>query len=255
MASRGKAARAEPNGNKEPAMMSFRRALTACPVPPGLLLALVTAAAIPLAAPGARAADPPAADAKVSVTTPDIDLTPEEKVEKEARSACKADICSAFRGKQATGGDIACNVVKSWRKEQLSKLVGKLKVSWPYGPVRCTSDVKLKRADLIKAMTDDKLVLQLNKHSVVCKVDRDKEAPTDITFDFSPKVTFEKGKATKAEINWGKVEAPTLVKGALWTATAADNTVHLLSSTLVDDINDFIGKKCDEVKDEWAGKQ
>ena len=60
------------------------------------------------------------------------------------------------------------------------------------------------------------------------------------------------GKATKAKINWGKVEAPTLVKGALWTATAADNTINLLSGTLIEDINDFIDKKCDEVKDEWS---
>ncbi|MBR2535592.1 MAG: hypothetical protein IKE66_05915 [Hyphomicrobium sp.] len=193
-------------------------------------------------------------DSKVSVSTPDIALTPEEKAEKEGRRACKADICGAFRNKREAGGDIACTVVKSWRKEQLSKLVGKMKVSWPYGPVRCTSDVKLKRADLIKAMTEDKFELQLDQHSVVCKVDQDKDAPTDITFDFSPKVSFEKGKATKAKINWGKVTAPTLVKGALWTATAADNTVNVLSSTLVDDINDFIGKKCDEVKEDWADK-
>ena len=103
-------------------------------------------------------------------------------------------------------------------------------------------------------MTEDKFELQLDQHSVVCKVDQDKDAPTDITFDFSPKVSFEKGKATKAKINWGKVTAPTLVKGALWTATAADNTVNVLSSTLVDDINDFIGKKCDEVKEDWADK-
>lgn len=224
-------------------MICLNRPFTACTVAASFFLAL----ALPLSA-------APAADDKVSVSTPDIELTPEEKAEKQARSACKADICSAFRGMKATGGDIACNVVKSWRKEQLAKLVGKLKVSWPYGPVRCTSDVKLKRADLIKAMSEDKLILQLDKHSVVCKVDRDKEAATDINFEFSPKVTFEKGKATKAEINWGKIEAPTLIKGALWTATAADNTVNLLSGTLVDDINDFIGKKCDEVKDEWAGK-
>jgi hypothetical protein len=191
-------------------------------------------------------------DDKVSLSTPEIDLTPEEKAEKESRKVCKAAICSAFRGQQASGGDIACNVVKSWRKEQLSKLVGKMKVSWPYGPVRCTSAVKLKRDELIKAMTTDKLELQLDQHSVDCVVDREKDGPTNITFDFSPKVSFEKGKAVKAKINWGKVDAPTLVKGALWTATAADNTVNLLSGTLVDDINDFIGKKCDEVKDEWA---
>lgn len=208
----------------------------------------------PVMAGAATSAKAETADSKVSVSTPDIVLTPEEKAEKEARKVCKADICGAFRNKREAGGDISCSVVKSWRKEQLAKLVGKMKVSWPYGPVRCTSDVKLKRADLIKAMSEDKFELQLDKHSVVCKVDQDKDAPTDITFDFAPKVSFENGKATKAKINWGQVTAPTLVKGALWTATAADNTVNVLSSTLVDDINDFIGKKCDEVKDEWANK-
>lgn len=212
-----------------------------------LALAVVSPAA-------AGDATPSADDSKVSVSSPDIVLTPEEKAEKEGRKACKADICGAFRNKRTLGSDIACTVVKSWRKEQLSKLVGKMKVSWPYGPVRCTSDIKLKRADLIKAMTEDKFELQLDQHSVVCKVDRDKEAPTDISFEFAPKVSFEKGKAVNAKINWGKVAAPTLVKGALWTATAADNTVNVLSGTLVDDINDFIGKKCDEVKDEWKNK-
>jgi hypothetical protein len=42
---------------------------------------------------------------------------------------------------------------------------------------RCsTSVVTLKRAELIKAMTDDKLELQLDKHSVACVVDRERGA-------------------------------------------------------------------------------
>ena len=120
--------------------------------------------------------------------------------------------------------------------------------------MRCTSAVNLKRGDLDKAMSSDKIEVQLDKHSVACVVNRAKDGPTEIKFDFSPKVTFEKGKATKAKINWGKIEAPALIKSALWTATAADNTINMLSGTLVEDINDFIGKKCDEVKDQWAGK-
>jgi hypothetical protein len=205
----------------------------------------------------AVAVTPPAAAAtevKISDSVPDAELTPEERAEKDSRKACKVDICSAFRAKKSDGPDIACSVVKSWRKEQLGKLVGKLKVSWPYGPMKCTSTVNMKRSDLVKAMSQDKVELQLDKHSVSCVVEREKDAPTDIKFDFSPKVTFEKGKATKAKINWGKIEAPTLVKSAMWTATAADNTINLLSGTLVEDINDFIDKKCDEVKDQWAGK-
>ena len=96
--------------------------------------------------------------------------------------------------------------------------------------------------------------MSLDKHQVKCEVARDKEAKADINFDFSPKVSFEKGKAVKSSLNWGKIEAPTLVKGAMWTATATDNTFNVLQSTIVEDINDFVDKKCMEVKDDWAGK-
>jgi hypothetical protein len=204
--------------------------------------------------PAATAAPPGGGDVKVTDSPPEIELTADEKAERDSRKACKVDICAAFRKPSAGGADISCDVVKSWRKEQLGKLVGRLKVSWPYGPVRCTSAVKLKRADLHKAMTDEKFETQLDKHEVSCVVDRLTEPAADIKFDFSPKVTFEKGLAVKAKINWGKLEAPTLIKGALWTATAADNTVNILSTSLVEDINSFIGKKCDEVKEEWAAK-
>ena len=182
------------------------------------------------------------------------DLTPEEKKEREMRKDCKVKICSAFHNRKPDGGDITCNVLKTWRKEQLSKMVEKAKVSWPWGGIKCVADIKLKRADLIKAMTDEKFEAQLDKHQVACEVDRDKDAKADIKFDFSPKVTFEKGKATKATLAWGTIEAPALVKGAMWTATATDNTFNVLQSTVVEDINDFIGAKCMEVKDEWQGK-
>ncbi len=202
----------------------------------------------------ATPAAPSGGDVKATDSPPEIELTAEEKAERDSRKACKVDICAAFRKPSAGGSDISCDVVKSWRKEQLGKLVGRLKVSWPYGPVRCTSAVKMKRADLHKAMTEVTYETQLDKHEVTCVVDRLTEPAADIKFDFSPKITFEKGLAIKAKINWGKLEAPTLIKGALWTATAADNTVNILSSSLVEDINSFIGKKCDEVKEEWAEK-
>lgn len=182
------------------------------------------------------------------------ELTPEEKKEREDRKECKLRICAAFHNRKADGGDIACNVLKTWRKEQLSKMIEKAKVSWPWGGVKCVASVKLKRADLIKALGEEKFESQFEKHEVACEVEREKDGKAEIKFDFSPKVTFEKGKATKASLNWGKIDAPTLVKGAMWTATATDNTFNVLQSTLVEDINDFIGPKCEEVKSEWQGK-
>ena len=199
------------------------------------------------------AALPAAAQAPAAGTAKPIELTAEEMAEREQRKACKVAICAAFHNRKP-GDDISCSVLKTWRKEQLDAMVAKAKVSWPWGRVRCTADIKLKRADLVKALTEPKHETVLDKHSVRCEVDRDKEAAAEIKFDFSPKVTFENGKATKASLNWGTIEAPTLVKGAMWTATATDNTFNVLQGSVVEDINDFIGPKCDEVKGDWAGK-
>lgn len=184
-------------------------------------------------------------------TKADEVLTPEEQAEREGRKACKVAICAAFHNK-AGAEDISCNVLKTWRKEQLQKMIERAKVSWPWGRVKCVADIHLKRADLVKAMTEPTYVADMDQHQVNCEIERDKDGPAKISFAFKPKVTFAGGKATKASLNWGAIDAPTLVKGAMWTATATDNTFNVLQSTLIEDINDFIGPKCDEVKDEWA---
>jgi len=183
-----------------------------------------------------------------------VDLMPEEQAERDARKACKVRICAAFHNRKPEAPDVTCSVLKSWRKEQLSKMLQRAKVSWPWGRVKCTVDVKLKGDMLAKALTDDRYEAKLDTHKVACEVEREKAEPARINFEFTPQVTFEKGKAIKAALNWGKIEAPTLLKSAMWTATATDNTFNVLQSTLVEDINDFIGPRCDEVKPEWAGK-
>jgi hypothetical protein len=179
--------------------------------------------------------------------------TEEEKAEKASRVACKIELCKVLRAKQ-TGTDLACHVAKSWRKEHLSKLIASLKISWPYEGVKCWSDIKIKRADLLKAVTEPKTEITLDKHLATCTVGHEKGDATEFKFEMTPKITFEGGKATKAQANWGQVDAPAVIKSALWTATAADNSVGLLSSTITEAINDFIGKQCDEVKDQWSVK-
>jgi hypothetical protein len=196
-----------------------------------------------------------AGDSGTVLGDPDGPLTPEEKAEKEARKACKVNLCRAFHSKDASGPDIACHVVKSWRKEQLEKLVSKVKISWPYEGAHCSMELNVKRADIVKAMAAPKAEIQFAKHTVTCSIAREKSGATDFSFELTPKVTFENGKAVKAKAEWGKIEAPTLIKSALWTATAADNTVNILSGSIVEEVNTFIGKRCDEVKDQWAAKQ
>lgn len=181
------------------------------------------------------------------------ELTEDEKKEKELRKSCKIELCSAFKSKTQKGGEVACGVLKTWRKEQLAKMVSKGGVSWPWGAARCTANLKFQRDTLIKAMTTPEYELAIDKHDINCELDRDADKYT-IKMEMSPKVQFKDGKAVKASLNWGKIDAPMLAKSALWSATAADNTFGVLQRTVVEDINDFIDVKCLEVKDEWKAE-
>lgn len=223
---------------------------------PRFTRSLATASTVLLALPSALLGAVPAAAAeeKTSITSglTEAELTPEEKAEREARKSCKVELCRAFRNPGTASGNITCSIPKSWRKTQLDKMVSKAKVSWPWGPVVCKADIDIEREMITKAMSEAKYDLVLKTHHVACTVEREAKDDAKIDIDFAPTVTFENGKAVKAKINWGTLSAPTLLKGAMWTATATDNTFNVLQSTLVDDINDFVSKKCDEVKDDWS---
>jgi hypothetical protein len=180
------------------------------------------------------------------------ELTAQEKREEDARRSCKVAVCAALHNRRP-GKDITCQLVKSWRKEQVERVVSKAKAGWPWGGVRCSGAVALKREMLIKAMSEPRYEAVLERHTVACAVERE-TGNTEIKFDLAPKVTFENGKAVEASLNWGKIEGPRVIKGAMWTAAVTDNTLNLLQSTVVDQVNEFVSTKCGEVRDEWEGK-
>ena len=193
------------------------------------------------------------------------DQTPEvrpeteaEKQERAGRRKCAALICGTLHNKTPSTGEVSCNVQKTWRKEALTKILSRVKVSWPWGDTRCASQIKLDRAILIKAVQDPAFEAQFETYDIRCQIDAANEKKPDekydVTAQIKPKVTFKEGKAVKARLNWGKVEAPTLAKSVLWPITAADNTLGLLQGLVVEDINEFMTTKCMEVKDVWQSK-
>ena len=179
--------------------------------------------------------------------------TEDEKRERETRTACAVAICSTLHNHQPDAGHVSCAVTKTWRKEVLDKILSQAKLSWPWGYARCSTDLKLDRSMLVKAMLDAEVEVRLDSHDITCKLEGETEK-YDIKLQISPKVTFKQGKAIKASLNWGKIVAPTLAKSALWSATAADNAFGVLQNTLVEDVNRFIETRCMEVKEAWQGK-
>ena len=207
-----------------------------------LVLGVLPASVLPMRA---LAQDKPAA-----TTVPE---TEEEKKEREVRRACAVALCSTLHNRKPDTGDVSCSVRKTWRKEHITKILAKGKLSWPWGDARCSTDLKFDRATLVKAMSEKNYDAQFPEHQVSCELDREAEK-YQVKLNIQPKVTFADGKAVKAVMNWGKIEAPMLAKSALWSATAADNTFGVLQSTVVEDINDFIQNKCQDVKADWQGK-
>jgi hypothetical protein len=208
-----------------------------------VLLALTVLAGLPSLCP---AQEPKPATASAPETE-------EEGKERESRRQCAVALCSTLHNHKPDTGDVTCNVQKTWRKEVLVKILSKGKVTWPWGYARCMTGLKFDRATLIKSMTLPEFEAQFDKHDIRCELEGETEK-YEVKLQIQPKVIFKQGKAVKASLNWGKIEAPSLAKTALWSATAADNSFGVLQSTVVEDINEFIQTKCMEAKEEWQGK-
>jgi len=179
-----------------------------------------------------------------------IVLTPEELAEKESRKACKIQICRVFRNKKTSGEKISCAIKKTWREKAIKEMVSGGKIGWRWGAAVCHFDLNLMQADLQKAVSLPEYELKIPSHLIKCEVDRKKDgAKYNISVGLSPTVKFKDGKAVAGRMNWGKVEAPLLVKGLIWPGVKLDNGANILGGKLAKMVNGFMTKKCDQVKD------
>ena len=130
----------------------------------------IAAGALALAANGlALAEESGPADASNATSSGEAEepLTPAEKAEKEARKACKVEICGVLASKDPDGPDISCAIVKTWRQKDIGKMLGG-RFEWPWGNAVCQSKLELKRADLARAMSEDSYEVTLGNQKVSC---------------------------------------------------------------------------------------
>jgi hypothetical protein len=221
------------------------------------LLAASLAVAVPYTM--ALAAEEPAKPAEQPAGTPATDsattkkepeLTPEEKAEKEARKACKIKICDVLATKNADGDDVSCDITKTWREADITKMMGG-KFTWPWGKAVCQSKLELKREPLAKAMSETSFKVVMQEQKVRCTLaQKDGSDPYVVEVAMSPKVAFKDGKATGATINWGEASAPLLIYPLIYAGTGLDNSTNFLGPEVVKMVNEFTTKKCAEVKAE-----
>ncbi len=163
--------------------------------------------------------------------------------EKDKLQACEKQLCGIILKKEASGADLSCDIGRTWEKSKIINGVKQKQISWTFGDARCTVDVKMSRAGIIEALTKPAHDLTLDNHTVKCQIERS-EGITDVSLDMAPKMSFKAGKVEKIWLNVSKIEAPTIIKGALWTVSKLEQNVGLFHSEMVEETNEFIHQKC-----------
>lgn len=217
-----------------------------------LLLGSAALAAEENAAPSvdAKPADDGAPPAAAATPEAKRELTPEELEEKEARKACKMKICDIIATRDPAGEDVSCDIVKTWREEDIAKMLGG-KIGWPWGKAVCQSKLELARKPLALAMSEVQYEIVMPAQTVRCTLAQKSEGePYAIEVTMAPKVKFENGKAIEAAINWGEATAPMFVYPLIYAGTGLDNSANVLGPEVVRMVNEFTTKKCAEVKAE-----
>ena len=223
-------------------------------VPLLLVAMLLGARSAALAAENATAPDAEAKPTAGTQVTSKRVLTPAEKAEKEARKACKIEICDILATKEPQGPDVACDILKTWRDDDIVKMLGG-RINWPWGKAVCQSKLRLKRAPLANAMSAPRARVELESQTVRCSLHQKGGKPYVVEVELAPEVTFKDGKATGATINWGDVSAPMLIYPLLYAGTSLDNSANVLGPEVARLVNDFMGKGCAEVKDALPGRR
>ena len=181
-------------------------------------------------------------------------LTPEEAAEKDARKACKSKICDIIATRDPAGEDVSCDIVKTWREEDIVKMLGG-KIGWAWGKAVCQSRLELKRKDLALAMSEPAYDIVMPAQKLRCTLaQKDGGEPYAIEVTLAPEAKFEDGKATEASVNWGEASAPTFIYPLIYAGTGFDNSANVLGPEVVRMVNEFTTKKCAEVKAEAPAK-
>ena len=190
------------------------------------------------------ASGPVMAADKAAAADPALDKRLAE--EKEARRACKVEICKAF-AEPGAGDPVACSFTKTWRRQDiLERIVGGSYV-WGYGHMQCTTSVKLDKERAGKALREDELALAIGKHELNCAVehkDASKGEAFKVRVSLAPTALFKKGKIESVDFGPVETDGSRVAAAALTSAMAINQLSGVISRAAADEMNNFLFENC-----------
>ena len=180
----------------------------------------------------------------------------EKPNEEQDLKACEKNLCEMILLKETTGNDLSCAISKTWAQENIEKgAKTKSGLSWGFGDARCSLDLSAKRDNVVSSLTKPEHKLEMQSHKVKCEIEQgEKREVTTVNVELAPRVAFKDGKATKAELNITKVEAPAVIKAVITGADWIEKNLGLFHGEMIDEINKFVRKKCAKRYPELAKK-
>ncbi len=169
--------------------------------------------------------------------------------EKEARRACKIEICTAFANPDVNGAPISCDVTKTWLKTEITARVVGGSWVWGYGHVQCSMTLDLARSEIARAMTQDRAEISFPEHKLSCNVDDTDPTKGEafrMNISLTPAATFEKAQATAVTLEPVKTEGSNIASAAVGALMAADKVAGFVSRAAAAEINSFLFSKCGE---------
>ena len=167
----------------------------------------------------------------------------EGKGEKEQLEACERSLCDILVKREAGGGDLQCALQKTWSGSRIKQGVEEKKLKWGFGDLRCSVNLDAKRQEMVDALTKPEYELKLPAHAIRCDIERGSEV-IPVSVSLAPKLQFKAGKAAKAWLGIGEIQAPAVVKGAIWTAAQLEDTFGIVHGELIKEINTFVYERC-----------
>ena len=163
--------------------------------------------------------------------------------EKERLKSCERTLCEIIL-KREEGPDLSCALSKTWASDKIRAGVESRTLEWSWGDARCSLDLEIARASILSALEGDEYSFEVPAHKAICQVEHADESITEVSMSLAPKIMFEKGIATSASIGMSDLEGPKLITGALWSVAKFEEWFGLFEDDMLDEINEFIGKKC-----------
>ncbi len=166
-----------------------------------------------------------------------------KKDEKNRLLSCEANICGLILDKSPKDGWMTCTIGKTWGKRDIKKGAKQKDIGWKFGDAQCSVHLRLDRAAVLGALSKPKYEIRFRRHYVNCLVESG-SGVEEVKVALAPKMKFKKGRVKKVWINVKTVDASPLLSSLIWTTAKLEDGLGIFHSEMVDEINDFVHKKC-----------